>query len=63
MPRSTTEYGQRYAIKRLLDAALASSLAWENEEPSVREEHAEIIEELDNALLYFDAHGPDVSDA
>lgn len=55
-----------YATKRLLDAANASLTAWEGEEESVREEHAEIIEELESAIRYFDAHGatqPDEDDA
>jgi hypothetical protein len=46
-----------YATRRLLAAAEASLLAWENEEESVREEHAEVIEELESAIHYFNAHG------
>jgi predicted TIM-barrel enzyme len=46
-----------YATERLLAAAEASLLAWENEEDSVREEHREVIEELDQAIIYFTVHG------
>lgn len=46
-----------YATKRLLDAANDSLTAWEGEEYSVREEHAEMIEELESAIHYFNAHG------
>jgi hypothetical protein len=46
-----------YATKRLLAAGKASLTAWEGEEHSVREEHAELIEELQSAIFYFDAHG------
>jgi hypothetical protein len=46
-----------YATERLLAAANASLAAWEDEEESVREEHAEQIAELEAAIHYFVAHG------
>lgn len=49
-----------YATERLLAAANASLAAWEDEEQSVREEHRELIEELESAIHYFNAHGDKV---
>lgn len=51
-----------YATRRLLDAANASLEAWEGEEDSVREEHREMIDELEAAIHYFDAHGATQAD-
>lgn len=52
-----------YATQRLRAAAEASLAAWEDEEQSVREEHREVIEELESALHYFEAHGETQADA
>lgn len=52
-----------YATERLHKAAQASLAAWQDEEQSVREEHAAMIDELESALHYFDAHGRDPSPA
>ena len=49
-----------YATEWLLAASRASLAAWQDEEQSVREEHKELIEELESALFYFDAHGDKV---
>ena len=46
-----------YATQRLLAAAEASLAAWQDEEESVREEHRKLIEELESAIHYFNAHG------
>lgn len=46
-----------YATERLQAAAEASLSAWEGLEPYMREPHRAMIEELESALLYFDAHG------
>jgi hypothetical protein len=46
-----------YATERLFAAAKASLAAWEDEEQSVRQEHAALIDELENAIHYFNYHG------
>lgn len=46
-----------YATERLFAAAQASLNAWEGEEDSVRAEHRDVIDELDQAICYFAAHG------
>jgi hypothetical protein len=42
---------------RIVDALGDNSVAWEGEEESVREEHAELIEELESLDHYLTAHG------
>lgn len=51
-----------YATERLLDAANASLTAWDGEEDSVRQEHRDVIEELESAIHYFNAHGATQAD-
>ncbi len=46
-----------YATERLLAAAKASLTAWESPALFANQRPAEIIEELESALFYFDAHG------
>lgn len=42
---------------RILDALGENSVAWDGEERSVKEEHAELIEELESLDHYLAAHG------
>ena len=46
-----------YATERLLAAARVTLAALENEQQHIREPHRETIDELQDAIFYFDAHG------
>jgi hypothetical protein len=56
-PPAERSHPMNHATKWLLRAAEASLAAWQGEEPSVIEEHRELIDDLEAAIFYFHAHG------